>query len=93
MCHDLTKMILIALPNNRKEQAQKMYRKLWFYSRHCWWRGVVCADDGITESNCRTVARSKRVLESGDMAKIREVLLALQKAFNESKSYENYRLF
>ena len=35
----------------------------------------------------------KQVLESGDMAKIKEVLLALQKAFNESKSYENYRLF
>lgn len=35
----------------------------------------------------------KRVLESGDIVKIREVLLALQKAFNESKSYENYRLF
>ena len=35
----------------------------------------------------------KRVLESGDMAKIKEVLLALQEAFNESKSYENYRLF
>ena len=35
----------------------------------------------------------KRVLESGDTAKIKEVLLALQKAFNESKSYENYRLF
>ena len=35
----------------------------------------------------------KRVLESGDMAKIKEVLLALQKAFNESTSYDNYKLF
>ena len=35
----------------------------------------------------------KQILQSGDMEKIKEVLLALQKAFNESKSYENYRLF
>ena len=35
----------------------------------------------------------KQVLQSGDMEKIKQVLLALQKAFNESKSYENYRLF
>ena len=35
----------------------------------------------------------KQVLQSGDMEKIKEVLLALQKAFNESKSYESYRLF
>ena len=35
----------------------------------------------------------KQILKSGDMAKIKEVLLALQKAFIESKSYENYRLF
>ena len=35
----------------------------------------------------------KQILKSGDMAKIKEVLLALQKAFVESKSYENYRLF
>lgn len=35
----------------------------------------------------------KQILKSGDMAKIKEVLLALQKEFNESKSYENYRLF
>ena len=35
----------------------------------------------------------KRVLESGDMAKIKEILLALQKAFNDSKNYESYRLF
>ena len=35
----------------------------------------------------------KQILKSGDMTKIREVLLALQKAFNETKSYENYRLF
>ena len=34
-----------------------------------------------------------QVLKSGDMAKIKEVLLALQKAFVESQSYENYRLF
>ena len=35
----------------------------------------------------------KQILKSGDMAKIKEVLLALQKAFVESQSYENYRLF
>ena len=35
----------------------------------------------------------KQVLESGDMAEIKRVLLALQKRFNESKSYESYRLF
>jgi len=35
----------------------------------------------------------KQILQSGDMAKIKEVLLALQKAFVESQSYENYRLF
>ena len=35
----------------------------------------------------------KQLLKSGDMAKIKEVLLALQKAFVESQSYENYRLF
>ena len=35
----------------------------------------------------------KEILKSGDMAKIKEVLLALQKAFIESQSYENYRLF
>ena len=35
----------------------------------------------------------KQILQSGDMEKIKEVLLALQKAFNNSKSYENYRLF
>ena len=35
----------------------------------------------------------KQILQSADMEKIKEVLLALQKAFNESKSYENYRLF
>ena len=35
----------------------------------------------------------KQILKSGDMTKIREVLLALQKAFDETKSYENYRLF
>ena len=35
----------------------------------------------------------KEILKSGDMAKIKEVLLALQKAFIESKRYENYRLF
>ena len=35
----------------------------------------------------------KRVLESGNMAEIKEMLLAIQKEFIESKSYENYRLF
>ena len=35
----------------------------------------------------------KQILQSGDMVKIKEVLLALQKAFNESKSYESYKLF
>ncbi|MDB4659838.1 hypothetical protein OAE57_02070 [Synechococcus sp. AH-551-C10] len=35
----------------------------------------------------------KQILQSGDIAKIKELLLALQKAFNDSKSYENYRLF
>ena len=35
----------------------------------------------------------KQVLQSGNITKIREVILALQKAFNETKSYENYRLF
>ena len=35
----------------------------------------------------------KQILKSGDTAKIKEVLLALQKAFVESQSYENYRLF
>jgi|GEM_PF-330136 len=35
----------------------------------------------------------KQILKSGDMAKIKEVLLTLQKAFIDSKSYENYRLF
>ena len=35
----------------------------------------------------------KQILQSGDMEKIEKVLLALQKEFNESKSYDNYRLF
>ena len=35
----------------------------------------------------------KQILKSDDIAKIKEVLLALQKAFIESKSYENYKLF
>ena len=35
----------------------------------------------------------KQILQSGDIVRIREALLALQKAFNESKNYENYRLF
>ena len=35
----------------------------------------------------------KQVLQSGDIERIREVLLALQKAFNESTSYESYKLF
>ena len=35
----------------------------------------------------------KQILKSGDMAEIKRVLLALQKAFIESQSYENYRLF
>ena len=35
----------------------------------------------------------KQILQSGDMDKIKEILVALQKAFNESKSYEGYKLF
>jgi hypothetical protein len=35
----------------------------------------------------------KRVLDSGDMEAIKETLALLQNIFNESKSYQNYRLF
>ena len=34
-----------------------------------------------------------QILRSGDVVKIKELLLALQTAFNESKIFENYKLF
>lgn len=33
------------------------------------------------------------ILKSGDIEKIKKVLLALQSRFNQSQSYQNYRLF
>ena len=48
------------------------------------------ASQNLTDEQLREL---KKVLESGDYEKIKEILLSLQKAFNESKNYENYRLF
>lgn len=33
------------------------------------------------------------ILKSGDIEKIKKVLIALQTRFNQSQSYQNYRLF
>ena len=33
------------------------------------------------------------ILKSGDIAKIKQLLLALQSRFNDSQGYQNYRLF
>ena len=47
----------------------------------------------LTAEQLEELEELNQILKSGDMAKIKEVLLALQKAFVESQSYENYRLF
>ena len=58
-----------------------------FHSRHCCGAApfkalMTWAAQNLTAEQMQGL---KRVLESGDMEKIKEVLLGLQKAFNESK--------